>query len=175
MFSGFRILFAKRKEYRRNALMAPEQFAAMKLAKFRVLVRHAFAKSPYYTRLMQEHGIHPDNCVPADFPPLTKSILMQNFDRIVTDPRVSKQGIVDFLSRSKNPAEMYRNEFRVIHTSGSSGEMGYFVYSKTDWTRGIAQVMRPRQPAPTPRADSRRKGGRFRLAFYGAVGGTMRR
>ncbi len=170
MFTELRIMLAKRKEYRRNATLSAEAFRDMKLAKFRALARHAFAKAPYYTRLMTERGIDPDRCLPADFPPLTKSLLMQNFDAIVTDPRVTKQGIIDFLSRSKDPAEKFRNEFRVIHTSGSSGEMGYFIYSKTDWARGVAQAMRPR-PRQARQTFRRSKGGRFRLAFYGAVGG----
>jgi phenylacetate-coenzyme A ligase PaaK-like adenylate-forming protein len=171
MFPELRILLAKRKEYRRNALMTPEQFRDMKLAKFRALVRHAVAKAPYYTQLVRERGIDPTVCEPGDFPPLTKSLLMQNFDAIATDPRVRKQDIVDFLSRSTDPADMFRDEFRVIHTSGSSGEVGYFVYSKADWTRGIAGMMRPQQPQPERAAPRTRKGGRFRLAFYGAVGG----
>lgn len=171
MFAELGILLAKRKEYLRNQSLSPDQFMAMKLEKFRALVRHAQAKSPYYAELIQQHGIHVDSCVPADFPPLTKSALMVNYDRIVTDPRVSKQGIVDFLSQSSNPVDRYKDEFRVIHTSGSSGEMGYFVYSKADWARGIAQMMRPRQQRPASRQPARRKPGRMRLAFYGAVGG----
>jgi phenylacetate-CoA ligase len=171
MFAELRILLAKRKEYQHNQSLSSGQFMQMKLRKFRALVRHAQAKSPYYAELIEQRGIDVDTCIPADFPALTKGMLMANYDRIVTDPRVNKQGIVDFLSQSSNPADMYRDEFRVIHTSGSSGEMGYFVYSRTDWARGIAQMMRPRQQRAPARSQIKRKSGRMRLAFYGAVGG----
>ena len=173
MLAELRLFLAKRKEYRRNAHLSPEQFREMQLAKFRMLVRHAQANSPYYARLIAQHDIRIAHCEPTDFPPLTKSELMANFDAIVTDSRLSKQQIVDFLSQSTNPADRYLDEFRVIHTSGSSGEVGYFVYSRMDWARAIAQMLRPRQRRPSPRTGSsvKRKPGRFRLAFYGAVGG----
>ncbi|MEO8314127.1 MAG: hypothetical protein ABI645_04965 [Pseudomonadota bacterium] len=171
MFTQLRILLAKRKEYQRNMLLSPERFLATKLEKFRALVRHANSKSPYYADLIKQHNINIDSCVPAEFPPLTKTTLMANFDRIATDSRVRKQDIVDFLSCSTNPVDRFKDEFRVIHTSGSSGEMGYFVYSQTDWARGIAQMMRPRPRQRSRQSVARRKGGRMRLAFYGAVGG----
>lgn len=161
------ILLGKLREYRRNARMSAEQFAAMKQEKFRRLARHVGEHSPYYKDLIRERGIDLDRCVPGDFPPLTKSILMANFDRIVTDRRITKAGIADFLTRSTDPAERFLNRFRVIHTSGSSGEVGYFVYSKEDWARGSAQNLRQRQQ-PMPK---KRHSGRMRMAYYGAIGG----
>ncbi|HEY4212643.1 MAG TPA: hypothetical protein VGM84_14275 [Steroidobacteraceae bacterium] len=160
-------LFSKLGEYRRNARMTPEQFAAMKQEKFRRLVRYVNGRSPYYSDLIRERGIDPENCVPTDFPPLTKSLLMTHFDRLVTDRRITKAGIAEFLTRSTDPAEQFLNRFRVIHTSGSSGEVGYFVYSKQDWARGAAQNVRQRQQ-PMPK---KRHSGRMRMAYYGAVGG----
>jgi len=172
MFAELGTLLVKRREYRRNMSLSPERFLAMKLKKFRRLVRHAQARSPYYAELIRQRNIDVDSCVPAAFPPLTKSTLMEEFDRIVTDPRVRKKEIVEFLSRSSNPAEMFKSEFRVIHTSGSTGEVGYFVHSRMDWARGIGQMLRPPRPRPPMRRGApRRKGGRMRRAFYGAVGG----
>ena len=54
----------------------------------------------------------------------------------------------------------------MIHTSGSSGEVGYFVYSSRDWARGTA--MRAPVARPVRKGDAK---GKFRLAFYGAVDG----
>ena len=69
--------------------------------------------------------------MPQDFPVLTKSLLMQHFDEIVTAPGVTKAAIAEFLTRSKDPNDLFLGKYRVIHTSGSSGEVGYFVYSTT--------------------------------------------
>jgi hypothetical protein len=145
MPSARSILIRKIFELRENARMSAEQFQAMKLAKFRQLVRHANESSPYYAQLIKERSIDIGRCTPGDFPPLTKAILMAEFDRIVTDRRITKAGIADFLTRSHDPTELFLKEFRVIHTSGSSGEVGYFVYSRADWARGSAQALRPRR------------------------------
>ena len=64
--------------------------------------------------------------------------MMKHFDEIITTPRITKAGIAEFLSRSKDPGELYQNHI-VLHTSGSSGEIGYFVYTPSDWTRGFVQ------------------------------------
>jgi len=160
------------REHRQNARSSRDELEARKLVKFRRLVRHAREHSPWYAEIIREHGIDVDHCVPTDFPPLTKAELRPHFDRIVTDRRVTKAAVADFLTGSHDPNDLFLGEFRVIHTSGSSGEVGYFVFSKEDWARGTAGVLgearaRIRGTPPRPR----RKGGRQRLAFYGAIGG----
>jgi len=163
------ILLGKLREYRRNAHLTGVEFDAMKRDKFRRLVRYVNERSPYYKQLIQERRIDVDRCTPADFPPLTKSALMSHFDGIVTDRRITKAGVADFLSRSHDPDELFLGQFRVIHTSGSSGEVGYFLYSKEDWARGTAQGLRRRASGRSmPRKRHR---GRIRMAYYAAVGG----
>jgi phenylacetate-CoA ligase len=58
-----------------------------------------------------------------------------------------------------------------MHTSGTSGEVGYFLYSPTDFGRLRAAGMRNREAfrALFPRLGFRLR--RVRLAFYGATGG----
>lgn len=141
----------------------------MKLDKFRRLVRHASRHSPYYARIVDERGIDVGSCRPADFPVLTKPTLMANFDGIATVRDVTKRAIGDFLSRSHDPSELFLDKYRVIHTSGSSGEVGYFVFSPEDWAQGGPLVQRPgAQPKPAPR---RKRFGRVRMAYYGAADG----
>ena len=169
MAGPLRTLLKKLGELRRNARLSREAFETLKLAKFRELVRYANERSPYYRQLIAERRIDPDRCTPGDFPPLTKSILMANFDALVTDRSVTKAGIAQFLTRSRDPSDLFLDRFRVIHTSGSSGEVGYFVYSKEDWARGLARGMRPRS-SREPRIRKQHR-GRMRIAYYGAVGG----
>jgi phenylacetate-CoA ligase len=141
------------------------------IAKFRALARHAQARSPYYARIIEERGIELNSCVPRDFPILTKALLMANFDDIVTDRRATKQVIAEFLSRSIDPKEQLFDELTVMHTSGTSGEVGYFLYSTSDYARLRAAALRNRQAfrGLLPRLGFRLR--RIRLAFYGATGG----
>jgi phenylacetate-coenzyme A ligase PaaK-like adenylate-forming protein len=140
---------------------------ADKLDRFRHLVGHAQRHSAYYAQVIAERGIDVTTCTPTDFPVLTKPILMANFDRIVTDPRITKAGVAEFLTRSTDPAERFLGRYRVMHTSGTSGEVGYFLSSPTDWLRGAFGGGQ----RPFDRAPRRGRRGRYRFAFYGATGG----
>src|SRR5882672_2533827 len=166
MLSQIAIAIAKRREFRRAARMTRAEFEELKLAKFRKLVRHARDRSSYYRRIIEERRIDVDRCTPADFPVLTKSLLMANFDEICTVPGLTKTRVAEFLTRSKDPGELLDGKYRVIHTSGSSGEVGYFVYSPQDWVRGTMMPRRARQAFPR-----RRHRGKFRLAYFAAVDG----
>ena len=166
MLAEIGVALAKLREFRRAARMTRAQFEELKLAKFRRLVRHASERSPYYRRIVAERRIDVDRCTPADFPLLTKSTLMQSFDDICTVPGLTRAKVADFLTRSKDPGELLDGKYRVIHTSGSSGEVGYFVYSPADWIRGTLMPRRARQAFPR-----RRHRGKFRLAYFAAVDG----
>ena len=145
-----------------------------KLKKFRALVRHANIHSPYYKRIIAQLGIDVETCVPTDFPLLTKAILMANFDEIVTDPSITKQAVADFLTRSSDPSDLFLNKYTVMHTSGTSGEVGYFLTKRSDMRRSFAgnfsRFRRGRKQGRSMRF-SMPKLRRFRLAFYGATGG----
>lgn len=141
--------------------MPREEFEAKRLKRFHRLVTHAQKHSPYYARIIAENGIDPSRCMPTDFPVLTKSEVMRNFDDIVTDRSITKDKVENFLSTSKNPLDLYEGRYYVLHTSGSSGEIGLFVYSPDDIARGLAKT-----PSP-PRAGLRR----CRLSFFGATKG----
>ncbi len=158
----FRVL-RKQLEYRRNQKMTRSQLEELQLQKFRRLVRYAKQHSPYYARIIDDRGIEVHACTPSDFPLLTKSTLMANYDDVVTDHRISKRAISDFLSHSTDPNELLFDQYQVIHTSGSSGQVGYFVFSQSDWANGLAQGFRQRMVRLRPR--------RSKAAFFGATGG----
>jgi phenylacetate-coenzyme A ligase PaaK-like adenylate-forming protein len=154
------------REQRRNAKLTRAELDAEKLEKFRRLVRYIEPRSAYYRRIIAERRINLDTCTPSDFPVLTKSLLMKHFDEIATAPGVTKSAIAEFLTRSHEPTELFLGRYRVIHTSGSSGEVGYFVYSSSDWARGT--TMRRQGGRPVRKGGAK---GKFKLAYYAAVDG----
>lgn len=161
MTSPFITYLRAKRALRRNAQLSRPEFEAQRLLRFRDLVRHAQQHSPYYASIMQTRGLLADSCLPTDFPVLTKRLLQDNFDAIVTDPRVTRAGIMNFLQHSRDPEEHYLGEFTVTHTSGSSGEVGYFVFGPHDWMRGLAGSGRL----------AKRRWRRKRTAFFGATDG----
>jgi phenylacetate-CoA ligase len=91
---------------------------------------------------MEQRGIDPKTCVPTDFPVLTKRDVIAHFDDIVTDRRITRKGIAEFLARSTDPTELFAGRFHVLHTSGTSGTVGYTVFSHEAWIKGAVHVVR---------------------------------
>jgi phenylacetate-CoA ligase len=147
------------------------ELEAAKEQKFRALIRHAGTHAPYYANIIRERGLDVNTCRVGDFPLLTKAILMANFNDIVTDRRVTKEIIANFLTRSTDPRERLFNNLTVMHTSGTSGEVGYFLYARPDYGRLRAAAMRNREVYRGLLPGFGRRLRRLRLAFYGATGG----
>lgn len=129
-------------DHRRNLRGSRQRLEAARLAKFHRLVSFARERSPYYRALMAEHGIDPAHCMPSDFPVLTKQEVIEHFDDIVTDRRITRRRIMDFLARSSDPEELFEGQFHVLHTSGTSGTVGSFVFSHEAWIKGSCHAVR---------------------------------
>jgi len=129
-------------DHRCNLRISRQQLEAAQLKKFRRLASFAQRHSPYYRALIHERGIDPATCLPSDFPVLTKTDVIENFDRIVTDRRITRDRIADFLAASSDPTELFEGRFHVLHTSGTSGTVGYFVFSHEAWIKGSSHVVR---------------------------------
>ena len=88
-------------------------------ARLRRLVRHAATRSPFYRNLYR--GIDPDRFTLADLPTTTKAELMDQFDRVVTDPAVRRADLEAFVDDPSNVGQLFRG-YPVCHTSGSQGQ-----------------------------------------------------
>ena len=104
--------------------------------KFRKMLKYAYNNSNFYKRFYSSRGIKEedlDNTKIDELPVIDKDILMDNFDEVITTNAVTKKGVLDFLEKSKDPNELFKGKYHVIHTSGTSAKLGIFVYSKKDW------------------------------------------
>ena len=153
-------------------------FERDRLKRFRKLVKYANANSPYYAKVIKENGICIDTAVPEDFPVLTKSIVMENFDDIVTDRNIRKKEVLDFIKNSSDPRDLYLNKYRAVITSGSFGpeNEGYFVSSLKDSLRGSKSILPPKFSRKVSVLWKVflwffKKRKRIHYAFYGNVGG----
>ncbi len=149
-------------EFLNSRKLSFEQIRQMQLKKFRKFVSAAALKSPFYQKIIAENNINPKCCSPDDFPVLTKRDVIENFDDIVTDRRITKARVSTFLGASKSPSDRFDNRYHVLHGSGTSGETSFFVYSENDFSRGMTHVM-GLAPLRLPR--------RTRIAYLGIAGG----
>jgi len=155
-------LFSLLNAYREGMMVerrSRERLEALQRKKFRALVRHCLAHSPYYRDIIADRGINPEHCEVEDFPVLDKTAVIANFDRISTNPAVTWSRVSKFAAEGGDDETLMDGRFHIIHTSGSSGETGYFVFDNDEWARGLAPALRI-----NPYRGRRRK-----LAFYGIV------
>jgi len=77
----------------------------------------------------------------SELPSMTKNDLMNNFDTIVTDQRLSLELANDHIESLTSDAYLL-DQYRVLSTSGSSGRRGVFVYGWSDWLTFTAMAYR---------------------------------
>ncbi|MHA3914557.1 phenylacetate--CoA ligase family protein [Halovulum sp. GXIMD14793] len=100
----------------------------------RRLVTYASARSEYYKGL-QDAPL-------AELPVLTRETLSTNWDKIVTDRRLTRDGVFAFLSDAPPPQARLLGRYRAMATSGSTGARMPFVYSEAEWAHVMASVAR---------------------------------
>ena len=96
-------------------------------------MRHATAASPFYRE--RYAGLDPGDPVQLRrLPVVDKATVMEHFDDLVTDPRLTLAAVeahLDGLDRD----ELLLGRYRAMATGGSTGRKGVFV---TDWTSGAS-------------------------------------
>ncbi|MBU4232616.1 MAG: hypothetical protein KKF43_08815 [Proteobacteria bacterium] len=145
-----------------------EQHQNLQTKRFKKLLRHVLQYSRFYQWHYKKHGItidNTENISVTDLPPITKDMMMDHYDDFVCDRSIKRKNIEEFLSRSVNPRERYRNIYTVIHTSGSCGTISLFVYGPADWAV-IKAVVVERVLKPKPHFLRRLK-----VSFIGATDG----
>jgi phenylacetate-coenzyme A ligase PaaK-like adenylate-forming protein len=99
---------------------SPERVAAVQQRRLRALVKHAIAHSPHHRDRF--HAVNPDKFRLADLTPTSKTELMADFDRAVTDRAIRRAELERFVDDPANEGRWYLGRYAVSHTSGSQGQ-----------------------------------------------------
>ena len=117
-----------------------DQLLAWQGGRLRALLRHATAASPYYREVLGSDAAA--GAVPLSaLPTLPKATLMDNFDRIVTDPRLRRADLDAHLA-GPDAARLFLGRYRAFATSGTTGLRGLFVYSAEEFASWAATCLR---------------------------------
>lgn len=116
-----------------------EQLLRHRRDALQAIVRHAAAASRYYREVLGA-GAGVDGVELDELPVLSKSTLMEEWDRIVTDPRLCRAGAERYLEG--NAAVPHLDEYRVCTTGGSTGMRGVFVNARRDFALTMAGMLR---------------------------------
>ncbi len=102
-------------------------------------LRHAVEASAYYKGVL---GRSVDaGATLEELPILTKSTLMEQWDRIVTDPRLRLRDAEAHLAGDR-PGALLLGEYRVCATSGTTGERATVAYDRAGWCQVVANILR---------------------------------
>jgi phenylacetate-CoA ligase len=108
--------------------------------RLRALIAHAVAASPYYREVLGPDAASGE--VPlGELPTLPKATLMDNFDRIVTDPRLGLAALEAHLS-GPGADQPFLGRYRLFTTAGTTGLRGLFVYDLDEFTVWIGTCLR---------------------------------
>jgi phenylacetate-CoA ligase len=113
-----------------------------RLRALRRLLATAAGKSPWHRQRLA--GVDVAGLSGADvagLPVMTKADLMDNFDDVITDRRITRKLCERYLQHAADGAYLL-GEYRVVASGGSSGRRGIFVYGWDAWAICWASMMR---------------------------------
>jgi phenylacetate-coenzyme A ligase PaaK-like adenylate-forming protein len=143
--------------------MSLGQIQALQRRRLRRLVAWAKTHSPFYARRLRH--IDPDRFELADLPVVTKTEMMEYFDEYVTDRRLRRADLEEFVSEPDRLGQWYQGRYAVSRTSGTQGLKAMIVQDRGMMELLFAlQIARPNLFPATPAAALQRLFRPVRLA-----------
>jgi phenylacetate-coenzyme A ligase PaaK-like adenylate-forming protein len=129
-----------------------EKIAAERERALRHLLAAAKAGSPWHRERLRD--VDPASFTEADLPSLpvmTKAELMEHFDSVVTDPRLTRAVVDAHVERLPENPYLF-DRYLIAASGGSSGRRGVFVYDWDEFVTFSCQILRWRMrlAPPTP-------------------------
>jgi putative adenylate-forming enzyme len=115
------------------------QILAYQQQQLRKLLAHAITKSPYYRETFGARDV--DELRFDELPTLPKATLVDQFDRIVTDPRLWLDALEEHL-RGPDPEAPFEGGFRIFSTSGTTGLRALIVYTEAEFRFWVTASLR---------------------------------
>ena len=132
----FRI-FQNVSDLRRHERWTRPQLIAYQNKGLEQLRKHAYTHSHFYQRFHRGLFDHPLQ----DLPVLTKSMMMENFDELVTDRSIRLEELQAFFE-DRMEGRLFLDRYWVNATSGSSGHPGFFLFNSQEWSTIVASFAR---------------------------------
>jgi len=124
-------------QLRKHERWTRPQLEAYQAEALRRLREYAYAHSPFYQRFHRglfDRPLH-------ELPVLTKAMLMEHFDEVVTDRSVHLEAVRAFAGE-RLEGRLFLDRYWVTATSGSSGQPGFFLFNEPEWLTIVASFAR---------------------------------
>lgn len=130
---------------KRNVRKSAAQIKKLQQKKLRKMLKYAYEHSAYYRRMFNVSGITARNIgtVALDkFPTIDKKTLLSHFDEIVTVSDITQNELRRFDESAEKYRCAFKGKYHVVHSSGSTGKPGYFVYDDSAWNDMLIGIIR---------------------------------
>lgn len=130
---------------KRQAKFTPKQMRTLQEKKLRKMLHHAWEHSAYYRRTFEAAGITEgqlDELPLSCFPTLNKKELLGHFDELVVPKDLRQRELREFDAQKSPDRKPYKGKYHVVHSSGSTGKPGYFVYDEAAWSAMLLGMLR---------------------------------
>ena len=126
-------LLLKRRQLRRQEFWTRQKLEEYQEQELYRLREFAYAQSPFYQQFHK--GLY--GAPLHELPVLTKVMLMEHFDDLVTDRTVHLQDVQAYVANRRG-GERFLGRYWVNVTSGSSGYPGLFLVNHDEWSTMLA-------------------------------------
>lgn len=130
---------------RKQTKFSPGRIKELQNQKLRRLLHYAWEHSAYYRRTFELAGIREnqlDSLPLSCFPTIDKQVLLTHFDELITLPEVTQRELRKFDEETAPDRKPYEGKYHVVHSSGSTGTPGYFVYDEKAWNSMLTGIIR---------------------------------
>lgn len=130
---------------RGNLRRSRQEIVALQEKKLRKLLSHAYDHSIWHSSRFQAAGIRREQLshLPLTaFPTMDKTDLLSHFDQIITVPGVYQEDLRRFDANESYQGQLYQGKYHIVHSSGSTGKPGYFLYDNAAWNQMLLGIIR---------------------------------
>ncbi len=130
---------------KRNLKKSAAQIKNLQQKRLRKMLKYAYEYSAYYRRMFNVSGITARNIgtVPLEeFPTIDKKTLFSHFDEIITVSDITQNELRWFDKSAEKDRRAFKRKYHVVHSSGSTGKPGYFVYDNKAWSSMLIGIIR---------------------------------
>ena len=130
---------------KKNVKLSADKMRSLQDRKLRKLLRFTWEHSAYYRTAFERAGITEEqlDTLPLScFPTIDKQVLLEHFDELVTVPDLKQEDLREFDAGEAADRKPYQGKYHVVHSSGSTGKPGYFVYDEDAWSQMLLGIIR---------------------------------
>ncbi|HIU74557.1 MAG TPA: phenylacetate--CoA ligase family protein [Candidatus Pelethocola excrementipullorum] len=130
---------------KKQAKLGVKQMRTLQEKKLRQMLHYVWDYSAYYRRTFEAAGITEvqlDELPLSCFPTIDKKELLEHFDELVVPKDLCQKELREFDIAESADRKPYKGKYHVVHSSGSTGTPGYYVYDEGAWSSMLLGMIR---------------------------------